>query len=65
MAAQLTATNGPDFRELWKWNDLATSSFPVPLSPWTSTVMSLSAAWVINVYTFRMGSLSPMMPSKE
>ncbi len=43
MAAQLTATNGPRRRAEWSWIVRAMSSFPVPLSPSTSTVASVGA----------------------
>jgi hypothetical protein len=44
MAAQLTAMNGRALRRPWLCSALATISFPVPVSPSTSTVASLSAA---------------------
>ena len=42
-AAQFTATNRPPRRGLAQWMACATSSFPVPLSPSSSTEESLSA----------------------
>jgi len=43
IAPQSTAMNGPDARALEAWMARATSSLPVPLSPTTSTVASVSA----------------------
>ena len=43
MAAQLTATKGRWFRLLCWWMARASTSFPVPLSPLSSTVALLSA----------------------
>jgi len=40
-AAQLSATNGRFFRGLFWWIALATSSLPVPVSPWIRTVASV------------------------
>ena len=42
-APQLTATNGPSRRPLSPWMARATSSLPVPVSPWSRIVLSLSA----------------------
>ena len=42
-AAQLSGTNGRFFRGLFWWIALATSSLPVPVSPWISTVASVGA----------------------
>ena len=40
-APQSTGTNGPPRRGLAAWSARATSSLPVPLSPWISTLLSL------------------------
>ena len=41
MAPQLMATNGPSCAELRRWSSRAISSLPVPVSPVTSTEMSV------------------------
>ena len=43
MAPQSTATKGPDARGDAVWMARATSSLPVPLSPWMRTVASVEA----------------------
>jgi hypothetical protein len=43
VAPQSTATKGPALRPLAAWIARATNSLPVPLSPTTSTVASVSA----------------------
>jgi hypothetical protein len=45
MAAQFTATNGPVPRGERRWISRATSSLPVPVSPWSSTVTSVAATF--------------------
>ena len=57
MAAQLTATKGRSARTLLRCRARATSSLPVPVSPSTSTVASLSAARPMRLKTCRMASL--------
>ena len=59
-AAQLTATNGPLDRELWWWISRATSSFPDPLSPFTSTVKLVVAIWPISCRRRTIDGLVPM-----
>ena len=49
IAAQFTATKGWRVRALRWWSACATSSLPVPLSPRTSTVRSVSATfWIVS-----------------
>ncbi len=55
MAAQLMATNGRSARGLLRWMAWATSSFPVPLSPWIRTVESVGATRRMNSNTFAHG----------
>jgi hypothetical protein len=43
-APQLTVKNGPFLRRDWRWIAAATSSLPVPVSPWTSTGLSVFAS---------------------
>ena len=63
IAAQLTGTNGPSFRELRRWIPRASTSLPVPLSPRISTVRSVGAArWAIST-TRLSASLCPISPS--
>ena len=61
MAAQLIATNGPFARALALWSARAHSSFPVPLSPSSNTVVSVPAARSIAIITCRSATESPMM----
>ena len=63
-AAQLTATNGPFLRSPLKCNAFATSSLPVPLSPVSSTLTSVSTARCMSSPTLRIPGLAPMMPLK-
>src|SRR5439155_665834 len=49
IAAQLTATNGPDALAPFKWMARAMTSFPVPDSPWTRTVALLCATRAISL----------------
>jgi hypothetical protein len=63
-AAQLSATNGP-FRRRLSWCSVcATSSFPVPLSPCTSTVASVGATRKIMSYTACMAGEAPIRGPK-
>ena len=57
IAAQLTATNGPVAALLRSWSARATSSLPVPLSPVTSTVASVSATRAMISWTFCIAGL--------
>jgi hypothetical protein len=54
IAAQLTAMNGAAARALARWMPPATSSFPVPVAPWMSTVMGEAAAISMSRRTSRM-----------
>ena len=49
IAAQLTATNGPVALGPCSWIARATTSFPVPDSPWISTVAVLGATRAISL----------------
>ena len=59
MAAQLTATNGPDDTGPLMWIARATTSLPVPDSPCTSTVAVLGATRAISRYTSSIAGLWP------
>ena len=59
MAAQLTATKGAPRRLPCSWMARATSSLPVPVSPVTSTVASLSTRRPMVFCTWRRASLLP------
>ncbi len=59
MAAQLTATKGPDLRAECSWMKRASSSLPVPLSPRTRTVAEDGAACVAISRTRRRAGLDP------
>ena len=48
IAPQFTATKGCSRRSLWSWMARATSSFPVPLSPHTSTLVLVLATRAIS-----------------
>jgi hypothetical protein len=63
-AAQLTATKGFSLRGEFTWIARATSSFPVPLSPRTSTVAWLDDTWRRTSNTRCMALDWPMMPSR-
>ena len=63
-AAQLSGTNGRFLRGLFWWIALATSSLPVPVSPWISTVASVGAIRCSRSMTSCICGLLPMMPSK-
>ena len=62
--AQLIAMNGAFLRGPLKCRALATSSLPVPLSPVTSTLTSLSTTRRMSSATLRMPGLDPMIPLK-
>ena len=65
IAAQLTATNRPVALGPWRWTARATTSLPVPDSPWISTVLSVGATCLASCSTSRnsrdlpIGSISP------
>ena len=61
-AAQLTAMNGLPRRGERSCSALATSSLPVPLSPWISTVLETGAICSILTSTSWIGALSPDDP---
>ena len=61
-AATLTAMNGLCRRGDRAWRPRATSSLPVPLSPWISTVESTDAIWTTRARTSSITSVSPTMP---
>ena len=58
-AAQWSFTSGPARRGLWSWMARAASSFPVPLSPRTSTVAVPAAARLIRSCTSRIAAEEP------
>ena len=60
-AAQLIDTNGRAARGDCRWMLRATSSLPVPLSPCTSTGLSLTATRAITARTSRISGLLPTM----
>jgi len=60
MAEQLTAMYG-SFLAVLLWMTLAMSSFPVPLSPWMSTVARLWETTPIVLKISRMARVAPMM----
>ena len=61
IAAQLTSTNGPARRAEPAWMARATSSLPLPFSPWTSTRPVVGAAVAICSRRPRIAALSPMI----
>ena len=64
MAAALTGMSGPSFRRLSRWMARASTSLPVPLSPWIRIVRSVGAArWAMSS-TRLSGSHCPMISSK-
>ncbi len=63
-AAQFSATNGFFFRGLFWWIAWATSSLPVPVSPWISTLASVGAIRGSLSITSFIAGLEPMTPSK-
>ena len=64
-AAQLTAMNGLPRRGERSCIPLATSSLPVPDSPWISTVLETGAICSILTSTSWIGALSPTMPVRS
>ena len=58
-AAQLSATNGPRARAERSWIARATSSLPVPLSPWIRTEASDRAILSMAALTARIAGLLP------
>ncbi len=64
-AEQLTATNGAFWRLLLKCSARATSSLPVPLSPWMRIVLSVSATLLMRLKTSVIARLVPTMFSKR
>jgi hypothetical protein len=64
-AAQLTAMKGLPRRGERSCSALATSSLPVPLSPWISTVLETGAICSILTSTSWIAALSPMMPVRS
>ena len=63
-AAQFRATNGLFLRGLFWWMAWATSSLPVPVSPWISTLASVGAMRFSRSITSCICGLLPMTPSK-
>ena len=59
IAAQLIATNGASARGLSACSERANSSLPVPLSPSSSTVVSVAAARCSDANTLRSDGSSP------
>ena len=59
MAPQSIGTKGRSRRSLWAWMALATSSFPVPVSPCTSRVVLAFATRLIMAKTCRMALALP------
>ena len=59
MAPQSTTTNGLFARALASWMACATSSLPVPVSPVTSTVRSVGAAFFSRSKTPRIDGALP------
>ena len=62
-AAQFSATNGLFLRGLFWWMDWATSSLPLPVSPWISTLALVGAMRLSRSITSRISGLSPITPS--
>ncbi len=58
-APQLTGMNGLSRRGPFVWIARAMSSLPVPLSPWSRTVLLLSATRATNLYTSNIAVLLP------
>ena len=63
-AAQLNLTKAAPARGEWWWMALAISSFPVPLSPRTSTVVSQRETWRITSTIWRIAGLLPTILSR-
>ena len=64
-AAQLTAMKALPRRGERSWSAFATSSLPVPDSPWISTVLETGAICSILTSTSWIGALSPTMPVRS
>ena len=64
MAAQFTATKLPLRLGLQRWMYLAKSSFPVPLSPWMSTVARPGATWEARARSSRRRGSFVMIPER-
>jgi len=65
MAAQLTSTKGCDRRVDIVWMARATSSLPLPFSPWISTRPLDGAAVAIWSRSRRMTAVSPMISERS
>ena len=61
-ALQSTVTNGRWLRRLAEWMAREISSFPVPVSPWMSTVLVVGAMRATILYTSSMRSEAPTIP---
>ena len=64
MAAQFTLTSGREQRWDRPWIACATSSFPVPVSPRISTVVSVGATLATRFSTVFNVALVPTMSSR-
>ena len=64
IAAQLSLTKGFERRGLRLWIARAINSFPVPVSPWISTVESVGATVSTSSSTLRSGALCPTISEK-
>ena len=64
-APQLTAMNALPRREDRSCSAFATSSLPVPDSPWISTVLDTGAICSMRTSTSWIGALSPTMPVRS
>ena len=64
-AAQFTVMKGLPRRGERSCSAFATSSLPVPLSPWTSTVLETGAICSILTSTSWIAALSPMIPVRS
>ena len=64
-APQFTVVRRTRSRVLSRWIAVATSSFPVPVSPCINTETSGGANFLIRSKSARMGALRPMMPWNE
>lgn len=60
-APMFAATRGPSRRGLRLWIARAINSFPVPPSPWISTMRSESATWRMHEKTSRIAALWPII----
>jgi hypothetical protein len=64
-APQSTITNGPWARGEASWIARATSSLPVPVSPWIRTVASLAATRASRANSSRIAVLAPSSGPKR